>query len=373
VSSPVEGRIGVGIVGSGLQAETWAACLAGHVEGAELRRIWGGSRAEQLGQRFGARAAASADEVVNDPDVDLVIVTTPNTSHSEYGRLALDAGRHLAVERPIAVTARAAAALAMAAQERDLLFTTLQTGRYMVSTQAAHAAITAGQIGRPLMCQLAWTGTSYPVDPTNWRAAPEQGGVFLDVGEHAFDLIRWLMDSDIATVDARIANFRDIEYPEPSAMAQLEFESGALGQLWVTFEMPWPGLPRSACRLLIMGESGILDVDSYGESWLRRAAVRGQAPAAYLETTDFGHTDLGAGLEWQRIAAEEPGDSSVVARDDMRRLGKFVVQLQEIVDSLHGERPRPTQGRDGVLAIAAVEAARRSAATGRPERVDASF
>ena len=122
---------------------------------------------------------------------------------------------------------------------------------------------------------------------------PDEGGVFLDVGEHAFDLMRWLVGADISTIDARIANFGGVPYPEPSAMAQLEFANGALGQAWITFEVPWPGLPRSACRVVLVGETGILDVDSYGESWLRRAAKLGRAPAEYLDTTDFGHTDLG--------------------------------------------------------------------------------
>jgi predicted dehydrogenase len=62
-----------------------------------------------------------------------------------------------------------------------------------------------------------------------------------------------------------------------------------------------------------------------------------------------------------------------VARDDPRRLGKFAAQLQEIVDAIAGRAARPTQGRDGVLAIAAVEAARRSAASGQPEAVIPPF
>ncbi len=361
--------LGVGIIGSGLQAETWAACLARHVDGARLGPIWGGSSASELAERFGGRAVASAEMLVSDPDVGLVVVTTPNTSHVAYAGLALEAGRHVAVERPIAVSSAEADALRSAAESRGLLFTTLQTGRYYASTQAARAALDAGRIGEVRMAQLWWTGTSYPVDPENWRAQPDQGGVFLDVGEHAFDLVRWLVGADISTIHARIANFGGVPYPEPSAMAQLEFANGALGQAWITFEVPWPGLPRSACRVVLVGETGILDVDSYGESWLRRAAKLGRAPAEYLDTTDFGHTDLGSGVTWERLAAEEPGDSSVVARDDPRRLGKFAAQLQEIVDALAGRRAWPTQGRDGVLAIAAVEACRRSAASGMPEAV----
>jgi predicted dehydrogenase len=368
--SDVDAPLGIGIIASGLQAETYAACLAGHVTDARFTAIWGGSRADELAARYGARAVGSAQDLVDADDVDVVFITSPNTSHLEYGLQALDAGRHVAVERPIAVTARDAQRLANEATDRNLLFTTLQTGRYMHGPQAARAAIDAGRIGQPRMAQLVWTGTSYPIDPANWRARPAEGGVFLDVGEHAFDLVRWLMGADIERVHARVANFGGIEYPEPSAMVQLEFANGALGQAWISFEVPWPGLPRSACRVLVVGETGILDVDSYGESWLRRAAKLGRAPKEYLDTTDFGHADLGTGVEWVRLAEEQPGDSSVVARDDIRRIGKFVVQVQEIVDAVRGRRPWPTQGRDGVLAIATVEAARRSAASGQPERVD---
>jgi predicted dehydrogenase len=366
----VSNQLGVAIIGSGLQAETYAACLARHVKDAHLTTIWGGSHADELTRTWGGRAGASAQDAIGDPDVSLVIVTTPNSAHAEYARQALALGRHVAVERPIAPTAVEAAALRDLAADRELLFTTLQTGRYLAGPRAASAALEAGHLGPVQMLQLWWTGTSYPVDPTNWRADPGEGGLFLDVGEHAFDLLAWLAGSAIARVDARIANFGGTEAAEPSAMVQLEFESGALGQAWITFEVPWPGLPRSACRAVVIAQRGILDVDSYGDSWLRRAARLGRAPAEYLDATDFGHADLGTGSSWQRLAAEEPGDSSAVARDDPRRLGKFAVQLQEIADALAGRRPWPSQGHDGVLAIATVEACRRSAASGLPERVD---
>lgn len=364
-----EPPIGVAIIGSGLQAETYAACLAGHVPDAELVTIWGGSRAASLAERWGGTAAPSADAAIADPRVGLVIVTTPNSSHGTYGRLAIERGRHLAVERPIAVSAAEAADLERAAADRNLLFTTLQTGRNVAAAQAARRALDDGAIGAVRMAQLAWTGTSYPVDPATWRARPDEGGVFLDVGEHAFDLLAWLVGAPIERVHAKVANFEGVPGREPSVMAQVEFANGAIGQLWMSFEIPWPGLPKTACRVLLVGERGILDVDSYGETWLRRAAKLGRAPASYLESTDYGHADLGTGDRWQRIADEQPSDSSAVPVHDMRRIGKFVMHLREILDGLRGRGPWPTEGRDGVRAIAAVEACRRSSASGLPEMV----
>jgi predicted dehydrogenase len=366
----VSAGIGVGIIGSGLQAETYAASLAGHVPDARFVAIWGGSRAPELAAAWGGEAVGSAEAVVDHPDVDLVIVTTPNASHPQYGHLALDAGRHVAMERPIAATAADAAALEQHAAERGLLFTTLQTGRNVAAAQAAKRALEAGAIGAVRMAQLHWTGTSYPVDRSNWRARPEHGGLFLDVGEHAFDLLAWLIGAEIERVHARVTDFAG-QGRETSAMAQVEFANGALGQVWISFEIPWPGLPKTACRALLVGDTGILDIDSYGETWLRRAARLGRAPASYLESTDYGHADLGTGDHWERLVDEQPSDSSAVAVSDLRRIGKFIAHLREIVDGLLGRGSWPTEGHDGVRAIAAVEACRRSSASGLPEPVTA--
>ena len=63
------GLVGVGIIGGGLQAETYAACLAGRVTDARFVAIWGGSRAVELADRYGAAATASAEAVVANPGV----------------------------------------------------------------------------------------------------------------------------------------------------------------------------------------------------------------------------------------------------------------------------------------------------------------
>ena len=238
------------------------------------------------------------------------------------------------------------------------------------STQAARAALDAGRIGEVRMAQLCVDGYQLSRRPGNWRARPDQGGVFLDVGEHAFDLVRWLVGSDISTIHARIANFGGVPYPEPSAMAQLEFANGAIGQAWITFEVPWPGLPAvpaESCSSARPASSTSTPTGSRGFGG--PPSSDGRRPSTSTRPTSATRT-WDPGVTWERLAAEEPGDWSVVARDDPRRLGKFAAQLQEIVDALaRAAWPWPTQGRDGVLAIAAVEACRRSAATGMPEAV----
>ena len=334
--------------------------------------IWGGSRAPELAERWGGEAVGSAEDLVRHPAVDLVVVATPNSSHGQYARLAIDAGRHVAIERPIAVTAAEAASLERAAADRDLLFTTLQTGRNVAAAQAARTALDEGRIGAVRMAQLHWTGTSYPVDPERWRAQTVERAASSSTSASTRSTCSpgWSARRSIGFT-RKVANFEGTRAVEPTVMAQLEFANGAIGQLWMSFEIPWPGLPRTACRVLLVGEKGILDVDSYGETWLRRAAKLGRAPASYLTSTDYGHADLGVGDRWERLVDEKPSDSSAVAVHDMRRIGKFVLHLREIVDGLLGRGPWPTEGHDGVRAIAAVEACRRSSASGLPEPVSA--
>ena len=362
--------IGVGIVGSGLQAETYAASLAGHVPDARFVAIWGGSRAAELAEQWGGEAVASAEAVVGHPDVDLVIVTTPNSSHPRYGRSpSMPAATWQSSGRsrsPPPTPPPRAARRAKRPPVHDAPDRPQCRGRPGGAPGARRG------LDRPVrMAQLHWTGTSYPVDPSNWRAQPEHGGLFLDVGEHAFDLLAWLVGAEIERVHARVTDFAGQDR-EASAMAQVEFANGALGQVWISFEIPWPGLAEDrlpgAPRRRDAASSTSTRMARHGCAAPRSSAAR-RRPTCSRPTT--ATPTSARGDRWERLVDEQPSDSSAVAVSDLRRIGKFIAHLREIVDGLLGRGPWPTEGHDGVRAIAAVEACRRSSESGRPEPVTA--
>src|SRR6202011_2997546 len=76
--------LGIGIIGSGYMARTFAECLRQHTRGGRLRAIAGGTRAPATAAEFGVAAVASVDELVARPDVDAVIVTTPHANHRHH-------------------------------------------------------------------------------------------------------------------------------------------------------------------------------------------------------------------------------------------------------------------------------------------------
>ena len=323
-------------------------------------------------EAWGGEAVASAEAVVGHPDVDLVIVTTPNSSHPRVrpadargrpppGGRAADRGHRRGRGRPSRASPR----------ERGLLFTTLQTGRNVAAAQAARRALDAGSIGQVRMAQLHWTGTSYPVDPSNWRAQPEHGGLFLDVGEHAFDLLAWLVGAEIERVHARVTDFAGTgPRGERHGAGGIRERRARPGLDLVRDPVAGPAEDRvpGAPRRRDAASSTSTRTARHGCAAPRSSAARRRRT---WSSTDYGHADLGTGDRWERLVDEQPSDSSAVAVSDLRRIGKFIAHLREIVDGLLGRGPWPTEGHDGVRAIAAVEACRRSSESGRPEPVTA--
>ena len=168
-----------------------------------------------------------------------------------------------------------------------------------------------------------------------WLADPGEGGVLLDWGSHAFDLARWFAGADPVRLTAELTSFGDTDVPEPSAMIQIAYANGALAQVWMSYELPAPGL-ESPFRLAIVGSTGI------------------------VQTERFGKTLLARGGDWELVHEEPAADWSLERRHDPVRLGAPRAQLQAWVDGIRGGRPSVAPGADARWAVRQVEAAYRS-------------
>src|SRR5437868_5433827 len=103
---------------------------------------------EQLSASLGIRAYASGDEVFADPDSDAVVVATPSGSHREFVLRALDAGKHVFVEKPLAGTLADAEAIVAAKLKRDRVVQAGFCERFNVNYMEARRAVLGGQLGR---------------------------------------------------------------------------------------------------------------------------------------------------------------------------------------------------------------------------------
>jgi predicted dehydrogenase len=203
-------KLGIAIVGTGMigAVHRRAALLAG----AAVRGVAASSpqRAKEVAQAWNvAHAYRDIEEVVSDPQVQVVHVCTPNHLHRSMAQAALEAGKHVICEKPLATTLEDAQALAALAARTGLVATVPFVYRYHPVVREARARIAQGELG-PLHLIHGSYLQDWLLDPAsnNWRVDPSLGGtsrVFADIGSHWCDLVEWVSGERFAEVSAAFA------------------------------------------------------------------------------------------------------------------------------------------------------------------------
>lgn len=200
-------KLGIAIVGTGMigAVHRRAALLAG----ADIRGVAASSpqRALEVAQSWNVpRAYRDIEEVVADPQVQVVHVCTPNHLHHPMAQAALQAGKHVICEKPLATTLEDAEALAALAAATGLIATVPFVYRYHPVVREARARIAQGDLG-PLHLIHGSYLQDWLLDPAsnNWRVNPALGGasrVFADIGSHWCDLVEWVSGERFTEVSA---------------------------------------------------------------------------------------------------------------------------------------------------------------------------
>ena len=224
----------VGIVGLGRLGKRHAEALAHQTRHCQLVAACSPVAAErefartQLGV---AQVYEDYAQLLTNPEVDAVVLVTPTSLHADQAIAALAAGKHVFVEKPLALNvADCERVLAEAAKHPALVAMVGFVRRFDPSYMNAHAAITAGEIGRPFMVR---SQTCDQNDPDGFfvRFAPTSGGIFMDCSVHDIDLARWLLGRPQATrafasgsnaLHPALAEFGDVD----NGLAIVEFEGG---------------------------------------------------------------------------------------------------------------------------------------------------
>jgi predicted dehydrogenase len=156
-----------------------------------------------------SRGYADLNELVSDPDVDVVHICTPNYLHHDMARQAIEAGKHVICEKPLAVTSAESAALARLAAEKGVVGAVNYNMRFYPLVHDARDRVQAGEIGsvRLVHGHYLQDWLFYPTD-WNWRLEPDLGGelrAVADIGTHWFDMITWITGLKITAVMADFA------------------------------------------------------------------------------------------------------------------------------------------------------------------------
>ena len=146
-------------------------------------------------------ACASYEELLGDPQIEAVYIPLPNHLHLEWTLRAIQAGKHVLCEKPLALNAAEARAMALAARDKGVFLMEAFMYRFHPRTRKIKELVDQGAIGDPRMIRTAFC-FRHP-DPADTRFRPEMGGgALLDVGCYGVSLARWIFGAEPEMVQA---------------------------------------------------------------------------------------------------------------------------------------------------------------------------
>ena len=193
-SSPA-GPLGVALLGHGMAGAFFHGPLIESTPGLALRVI-ASSRAESLGlRRPGPRIEPDALAACAAPDVDLVVIATPNALHEPLARAALEAGKHVLVDKPLALSTRGIDSLVALARRQGRQLEVFHNRRRDGDFGVLQSLLQAGSLGELRLLELRWDRFR-PLVPGGWRHEQQPGaGVLWDLGPHLIDQALALLGS----------------------------------------------------------------------------------------------------------------------------------------------------------------------------------
>lgn len=334
-----------GILGSGHMGRTYASVLSPDDGGsARLVAIAGGTRAEGLAQASGVDHEPSAERLLERDDIDAVIVATPHSTHLPLTLAAAGSGKHVLMEKPMAVTTADCQAMIDACEAAGVLLSVGKISRRLHASEVARELIESGAIG-PVQMMEAWRlRAGYELElvgPKRWIDDPAEGGAFLDWGTHGCDILRWMAGTDPTIAFGQFGTFGPDRPAQASGMAQYVFPGGVMAQVWMSYEVAASMGART--RYTFAGPDGVLELHPFG----RVSVGHGRDWEVVYERDGFGGPD-------------EPADETQAYFRD-----GFAGQVADFTAAVAGDAPLRVSGRDGLVAVEMVEAAERSSATGR--------
>jgi predicted dehydrogenase len=343
--------IGVGLVGYGLAGRLFHAPYIAAVDGLRIAAIATsdpGRSASARAEHPDAAVVPTVDALLDRPDVEIVVVVTPNRWHAPIGTRALEAGRHVVVDKPIAMDVAEAAALIEAGERSGRILTVYQNRRWDGDFQTLRSLIDGGRLGA--IDSLEARFERWSAVGGEWRElAEEAGGPHRDLGAHLVDQ-SLLLFGPARRVFAQMDPRRPDSAVDDSTFVAIDHAGGVHSRLWTSLMAARPG-PRMRLR----GTRGEYVKDDLDPQEVQLLA--GERPG----DPDFGDEPP---ERWGRLYAS---DGSVEKVATMR--GDYSRFYELLRDAVEGRGERPVDPLDSLRGLRVLDAAERSARSGAVEAV----
>jgi predicted dehydrogenase len=352
-------HVGIGIIGTGFARKVQIpgfkavnGCKVVSIASARLEN------ARATAEEFGVEHYTDNwQETVEREDVDLLCITTPPVLHKEMALFAIDHGKHILCEKPMAMNVAEAEEMTAAAEKANVIAIIDHELRFLPGRQKAYAMLRDGAIGRVRHAKYnfraAYRGN--PGLPWNWWSDIEQGGGTLGaIDSHVVDSLLWLLGTDIISVFCQLQTHiterrdskgktREVTADDQADMllrfADSDLTSNASGLVACSMSEP----PEYMNRVELFGDKGSMRIDNLGELYVARS---------------------GEG-EWRRIEVDEPISGSPNDNGFARGFKYIAPKIAEAIREGKNSVEGAATFADGVIVQRTLDAARESNAYGQ--------
>lgn len=210
----------------------------------------------QAGIEKGVLAYKSKEEILSDPEIDLILIATTNEAHKELAIEAMAAGKHVICEKPVTISSKELAEVMEASKKYNRVFTIDQNRRTNRDFVLMARNVESGLLGKPYIIESRVEGSRGM--PTGWRTKKDLGGgMMLDWGVHLIDQLMYMIPEKVTSIFCKMYK---IQYPEVDDNFRLTitFENGltALIEVSTNNYITHP-------RWYVLGETGTLQIDDW--------------------------------------------------------------------------------------------------------------
>jgi UDP-N-acetyl-2-amino-2-deoxyglucuronate dehydrogenase len=342
-------EVGFGLIGAGAIASYHAQAVASSTGGrligvASRRRVAAEAFAQQ--HRIGF-ATDDVNELLRQPGLNAVCITTPSALHLEPALQAIRAGKHLMIEKPLEATVEGTDHILREAERAGVRVGSIFQARFGGAARTLKAAVEGGRFGRMVLasCYVKWNRSTEYYSGWRGRLSEDGGGALINQAIHGVDLLQWFagMPSEVfAWTTRRVHRIES----EDTCVAAVKFPSGAFGTIEASTAL-WPGFAR---RIELCGEKG----------------------SVVMEDDDI--------VRWE-FRTPQPEDAEMLATRESASMGSGAAapmaiksegharQIQDFIDGIRERRPFFIEGREARKAVALVRAIYDSAASGKPVKL----
>jgi len=338
-------RVGVCLVGAGRAGLVHARNIASRIPTAELVGLCDANpeAVHEVDGLFSVPALyTNYEEAVTNPNADAVVIGTPTFAHRDIACAAAAAGKHIFLEKPMAIAVEECQDIIEAVKQTGVK---LQLGfmrRFDQSFLRAKSIVDSGEMGRIVLIKSTGRGPGLP--PPWIYDLGKSNGILAEVNSHDFDSLRWFVGSEVCRVYADGANFKCPEakdaYPDfyDNAVVNLRFSDGTLGVV----DGACPCHYGYDARVEILCEKGVVFVGNAQSGSVTRVVVDGEA-------TGIGTVHGDSVRSWRNLFRDA-----------------YLDEMEHFVECVLEDREPRVTGTDGLKAVEIVAAANQSLRSGKP-------